>query len=212
MPRSNRTITVLAVALVAFASVLLAACGSSSNDPSDSSAGGNTVDAMFVNGMIPHHQAAIDMAELARTKAKHEEVKQLANNIIESQSAEIKQMKGMQQDLPSTGRMMMSQSQMRSMMGDVDELRSAKNFDEAFLLAMIPHHQMAVVMSRQAQRNGTSAEVDKLAAGIITAQQKEIAEMRSWLKDWYGVTAPTGSTGGMMGPGSMGSMDHGSMH
>src|SRR3989344_9582985 len=51
------------------------------------------MDAHFIEQMIPHHEDAITMAELALTKAKHTEIKQLAEAIIESQSQEIEQMK-----------------------------------------------------------------------------------------------------------------------
>jgi uncharacterized protein (DUF305 family) len=47
----------------------------------------------FINMMIPHHQQAIDEANRALTEAQHPELKQLARNIIDSQQAEINQMK-----------------------------------------------------------------------------------------------------------------------
>lgn len=204
MANRNNLTRLLALAAVFASAVAIAACGDSNNQSTSSS--GNTPDAMFVNGMVPHHQAAIDMAELAQKNAQHDEVKKLADDIITSQSAEIKQMNAMKADLPSTRASAMSQSSMASMMSDVDELRGAKNFDQAFLLAMIPHHEMAVRMARSVESNGESDQVATLAGNIITAQQREIKEMRAWLKDWYGVTAPQSSTG------EMGGMDHSNMH
>lgn len=202
------------VALLALTALIASGCGDSNDSATNANSGnGNTADSMFVNGMIPHHQAAVDMAELAQKKAQHEEVKQLTDNIISSQNAEIKQMMAMQNDLPKTSRMGMSQSDMRAMNSDVDELKSASNFDKAFLLAMIPHHQMAVTMSQAVIRNGSSAEVEQLAKNIITAQQKEIKEMTAWLAEWYGVTAPTPSsgTGGMHSDSGV-EMNHNDMH
>ena len=46
-------------------------------------------DVAFVQAMIPHHQGAIDMAKLAQERADHEELKELADAIIEAQEGEI---------------------------------------------------------------------------------------------------------------------------
>jgi uncharacterized protein (DUF305 family) len=60
---------------------------------------GNEFDLMFIDMMIPHHQGAIDMAELALTQAKHGELKQMARQIIESQQAEIGHMQELRAEL-----------------------------------------------------------------------------------------------------------------
>jgi uncharacterized protein (DUF305 family) len=54
---------------------------------------GDTFDKLFISEMETHHQGAIDMANLALTNAKHQEVKDLAKNIITAQTSEINQMK-----------------------------------------------------------------------------------------------------------------------
>ncbi|GAC1603383.1 MAG: hypothetical protein NVS3B29_07900 [Candidatus Saccharimonadales bacterium] len=59
---------------------------------------GDDFDKLFLSEMIDHHQAAIDMAKLAQTQAKHPEVKQLANDIASTQSKEIDQMQSWQED------------------------------------------------------------------------------------------------------------------
>ncbi len=55
---------------------------------------GEMADRMFLRMMIPHHQLAIDMAEDALINADHEELKTLAQEIINGQSAEIEEMEG----------------------------------------------------------------------------------------------------------------------
>jgi uncharacterized protein (DUF305 family) len=50
------------------------------------------LEAVFMSQMIPHHQGAIDMAKLVPDRAAHQELKDLAKNIIGSQSAEIDKM------------------------------------------------------------------------------------------------------------------------
>lgn len=59
---------------------------------------GDAFDRSFINAMIVHHQGAIDMARLAETNAKHEEIKQLSRDIISAQESEISEMKRWQSE------------------------------------------------------------------------------------------------------------------
>jgi len=57
-------------------------------------------------------------------------------------------------------------------------------FDEAFIASMIEHHEGAVAMAELAEGNARHDEVKKMSIGIITAQEKEINEMKQWQMDW----------------------------
>ncbi|KAM3097588.1 DUF305 domain-containing protein [Phormidesmis sp. 146-35] len=59
------------------------------------------------------------------------------------------------------------------------------NFDLRFVDAMTPHHQGAVEMAKEAQQKSKRPEIKKLAADIIKAQDKEIAQMKQWRQAWY---------------------------
>jgi uncharacterized protein (DUF305 family) len=59
------------------------------------------------------------------------------------------------------------------------------DLDLRFIDAMTPHHQGAVVMAKEAQQKSKRPEIQKLAADIIQAQDKEIAQMKQWRKAWY---------------------------
>jgi uncharacterized protein (DUF305 family) len=59
---------------------------------------GDELDKAFLLGMIPHHQGAVDMAKLVLENAKHEEIRQMAKDIIETQQREIDMMKQWQQE------------------------------------------------------------------------------------------------------------------
>ena len=54
---------------------------------------GDDFDAAFITAMIEHHEGAIDMAKLAETRAEHDEIKGLSQDIISAQEGEISEMK-----------------------------------------------------------------------------------------------------------------------
>lgn len=64
------------------------------------------------------------------------------------------------------------------------EGKTGDAFDKAFLEMMIPHHEGAIDMAKLAQKNAGHAEIKKMADDIISAQQKEIDQMNSWLTAW----------------------------
>ncbi|MEI2579134.1 DUF305 domain-containing protein [Scytonema sp. PRP1] len=59
------------------------------------------------------------------------------------------------------------------------------NYDLRFIDAMIPHHQGATEMAKEAQQKSKRPEIKKLADEIIKAQNKEIAELKQWRTAWY---------------------------
>lgn len=63
--------------------------------------------------------------------------------------------------------------------------KSGDAFDQAFLSEMIVHHEGAVEMAKAALTSAKHQEIKDLATAIITAQNKEIGEMKAWQKSWY---------------------------
>jgi uncharacterized protein (DUF305 family) len=153
---------------------------------------GETYDRNFIANMIAHHQGAVTMAQLALTNAKHQELKDMANDIISAQNGEISQMKSWQQawGYPSSS----SDNMMdHSAMGMMDEMSGMENelkgktgdeFDKAFIEQMIMHHQGALDMAAPGEKNAEHQEVKDLTKAIVTAQTKEIKQMKQWQKDW----------------------------
>jgi uncharacterized protein (DUF305 family) len=145
---------------------------------------GKYSDERFIDAMVPHHQGAIEMAKVALKHAEHEEIMQLSHNIISNQQAEIEELNSIKQEEFGTSNvpMEMSQEQMRGMgmMMDPQQLANQKPFDEAFIDAMIPHHQSAIEMAQVAYRESDNLEIKALAEGIVDAQTREIAQMEGW--------------------------------
>lgn len=148
------------------------------------------MDAMFIEQMIPHHEDAIAMAELALIKAEHPEIMRLAEDVIETQGAEIDQMREWYRewydaDMPTFGG---SSGMMGGMMGgevDLEDLRAAEPFDKAFIEAMVPHHVMGIRMSQMAGSTTSRTELRDLAESIIEGQGAEVDKMREWYDEWY---------------------------
>jgi len=82
-------------------------------------------------------------------------------------------------DLPPTAGMAMEMGPMTVAEGDAP-------FDQRFIEAMIPHHEGAIAMARDALEKAEHAEIKALAEAIISAQEAEIAQMREWLRTWFG--------------------------
>lgn len=147
------------------------------------------IDRNFIEQMIPHHESAIAMAKLAKEKAKHEDIKRLSDSIIVNQSAENDLMRKYYKewfgaDVPSAKADDMHGGNMMNRQGGAETLTSATDFDEAFLAEMIDHHQMGVMMANMLDTGTNRPEMKKLADDIITAQTKEINDMRSWQQQW----------------------------
>lgn len=153
---------------------------------------GEDYDRMFIANMIEHHRGAVDMAKLAQTNAKHQELKDMADDIISTQSKEIADMESWQKqwDYPiSSGEMMMDHSAM-GMMADMGQMTeslkglSGDEFDKAFISSMIEHHQSAINMAAPGATNAEHQEVKDLTVAIVTAQTSEIQQMKQWQKEW----------------------------
>ena len=150
---------------------------------------GRYSDRAFIDAMVPHHQGAVEMAEVALENAEHEEIKQLSRNIVSTQRAEIEELKAIKQEEFGTSEvpMEMSAGEVEAMgMTDPGELANKHPFDRAFIDAMIPHHESAIEMAQVACQESDNPEIKALAEGIVEAQTREITQMEGWRKEWYG--------------------------
>ena len=149
---------------------------------------GKYSDKAFIDAMVPHHQGAVDMAEVALQNAEHERIKQLSQAIISTQQAEIEELKSIKQEEFGTSEvpMEMSAGKMEMMgMTDPAQLANKEPFDKAFIDAMIPHHQSAIEMAQVALKESENPKIKELAENIVSAQQREIEQMLQWRQAWY---------------------------
>jgi uncharacterized protein (DUF305 family) len=136
-------------------------------------------DLLFIDAMTPHHEGGVVMAQEVLQKSKRPEMKQLAQEIIDAQNKEIAQLKDWRKTwFPGAAATpMMYHAQMGHMMSMSEDMRSSM---------MIPHHEGALPMAKEALEKSDRPEMKQLAQDIISSQQQEIDQMKQWRKSWYG--------------------------
>ncbi len=197
-----RRLALPAIALALTAT--LAACGSDHSSmgnsaPVTQASGGsaatvtlNAADVEFAQGMIAHHEQAIEMAEIALDPkvGASPEVIDLATRIKGAQDPEVELMTGW---LTAAGQPTMMDSSDGHDMSSMDGMMTAEQmdtmsamtgteFDRTWLEMMIAHHEGAISQSETVKTEGSNADVLALADQIITAQQGEITEMQALLQ------------------------------
>jgi uncharacterized protein (DUF305 family) len=147
-------------------------------------------DLQFIDNMIVHHQEAIDTAKVTQIKASHAELLAMAKDIVSSQSTEIEQLKKWRREWfsdapPAKGNESSTSSHSMKPMNTaaLDKLQG-NAYDIEFITQMIPHHEGAVMMAKDALQQSTKPEIRKMATEIIKAQEAEIRLMQGWQAAW----------------------------
>lgn len=202
------------VSAVAAGGLLLAACGGDDMEGMDHGSGTsasatstptagdnpapgafNDADVMFAQMMIPHHEQALEMSELADGRASDAEIKTLAADIEKAQDPEIQTMKSWlkawgkpesaEESMPGMDHGSGGMDHGSGMMSDEDmkKLEAAKGteFDRMFAEMMIEHHEGAITMAEDEQKNGRNATAKKLAAAVVKTQSAEVEKFEKIL-------------------------------
>lgn len=160
--------------ILGFLLLLLAACAGDSEYSAN--------DQMFAAMMVPHHEQAIEMSNLALTNSTNPKVLELAAQIKAAQQPEINQMKSwitssMGSHAGHSMGGMLSQA-------ELTQLRDSAGvaFDRLFLAGMIKHHEGAIEMAEMVvdSQNSTAAQLGK---EIANSQQAEILLMQNLLTE-----------------------------
>jgi uncharacterized protein (DUF305 family) len=164
------------VLLVLVTALLLSGCLASSQSDSEYSSN----DIAFAEMMIPHHEQAVEMSEIAAQNTSNEKILQLAKQIKDAQLPEIEVMKswtGVNASMHA-GHMMAGMLSRK----EITALRDTteREFDTLFLQGMIKHHEGAILMA-QAVVDSKNKDVANLALSIINAQELEISQMKELL-------------------------------
>lgn len=189
--------------------VLLGACGRGDNptvagggttvaEGAEGDAGGsrNEADLTFAQGMIVHHQQAVEMADHVLERGEAADVKALAQRIKDAQSEEIDLIRGWlaewgeeeaPADTPHGGGdgtdMKAKEEAGAKAKADMEALANAEGaeLDKMFLEMMIPHHEQAIAMAETEVEEGEFADAIALAERIISDQRAEITEIQGLL-------------------------------
>ena len=180
-----------------FAVAVVVGCSAGSTDSvSDSQAAWNDADVAFATGMIPHHEQALEMADLVAGKSVSNDVAMLADEIRAAQGPEISEMQGFLTEWGTTadphaghggssGDGSSSAHSGHGMMtkDDLKMLAAATGpaFEQMWVTMMIAHHEGAVMMAREVLTAGKEPRVQALAQTVIASQTAEIAQMRALL-------------------------------
>ncbi len=141
-------------------------------------------DVMFLQMMIPHHQQAIDISNLAMKSSQDPELLALAKIIARDQAAEILQMKAWLKDAGASEDMGHSMDGMGGMLS-ADELSalqaaSGKAFDILWLKGMTDHHDGAIHMTQMIE-DAQNAEIKAFGEKVIADQSAQIEQMKAML-------------------------------
>jgi len=168
--------------------------------------GRGPTDQRFIVMMIPHHEGAIAMADLALNRARRPEIRALATRIKVSQASENDQMRRWYrqwygQEVPALtaatlhklpgsprGAMGMGGAMGMKQCGatSLSALATGPNFERGFLDRMIHHHQMGVMMAAMALGTTQHPELRRLQEAMVRVQSEEIRQMVQWSGSWYG--------------------------
>ncbi|MFN2470463.1 MAG: DUF305 domain-containing protein [Gaiellaceae bacterium] len=141
-------------------------------------------DQAFIDAMVPHHLAAIEMAKAARDRGLTQpDLQRIARDIISSQQREIDRMLAWREDwfgsrtlgpvLPDV--LGVPEGELGMEHGGADEILGAVDVDATFATMMLPHHEGAIAMAEVARERADHDELKELAAAIISAQESEIS-------------------------------------
>jgi len=170
--------------------------------------GNNLTDKEYLIHMIPHHQVAVDISVLLQKKTKNPDMQEILRKLIWIQKYEIDLMKYMLNTLPND--MSINNKKMntiyRSTISDfvkpnklgltqtycdphffdpeehMKHMQHMELNDEMYLHHMIPHHQVAVDMSKKLLKNTKNDFMIFLAYRIIRSQQDEIILLNDMMK------------------------------
>ena len=170
-------------------------------------------DQFYIDMMIAHHGAIVALAQAALPELTDERLQQIAQTIIDAQTAEQAELRGYREEfygsaepMPMGQEMMdmmamhmpdmdmgMSMEEMASQMdpnAQVSTFCAAEDPDLTFIDLVIPHHEMAIATSEVALEQAVHDEIKDFAQRVIDDQQAEIEELEAIRAELTGEATP----------------------
>ena len=159
----------------------------------------------YLEHMIPHHQVAVDMCNLMKPISKSKTIQYIYKIIIFNQNIEIFLMKNVVKSIPSLSNefdVLYRDSTFKTSLSFDKKsipkdyycdplffkpndhsvhMNHMKHTDKSFLNHMIPHHQVAIVMSERLLIHTNNTHMIRICYEIITSQRAEILKMNQLL-------------------------------
>lgn len=182
----NRKVLLSVIAVVLVSTAIFGLGTSNSSTPENGERQFNRADIMFLRMMVPHHEQAIEMAEIAPERTDNRKVLALAENISTTQRQENQQMAEWLRDVGLRPPERIHRMAGMATAQEMEELNQSQGqeFDRQFAELMIEHHRGGIHMANVAVQNGKSEKVVELAQGMIDAQQEEVEKMETWRNEW----------------------------
>ena len=143
-------------------------------------------DVNFLTSLIDHHAVTVAMAELCAGRALHADLLAMCAQMTVVRTAEIAELQAsltLWYDLQHEPTLDDDELHQIEMLGSA----TGEEFEIMFLTMMIAHHHGATKVANLCAGHAEHAELTDLCAVIHDAQAQEIAQMRAWLCDWYGI-------------------------
>lgn len=147
--------------------------------------------------MIEHHQGAIDISEIALSKASDMQIKTIAQTMVSDHTSELEELKKFlnNHDISSAehkkdekpnhshdaGNHNELSENMNAMMDKMKTITMQGDINKDYAMLMIAHHQNAVKLSENELSHGHHAELKKMAKKMIDDDNREITELQKWL-------------------------------
>jgi len=137
-------------------------------------------DQQFVDAMVPHHQLEVELARIAVARAQHEELRQLAQEMIDTETQEISDMQAWREEWFG--------SRATPPMGGAAEIAALQAvpdpIDGAFIDTIVPLHQQAIDLANRAVLEAGQQDILDLAGAMLADQSRQNILMQSWRSTW----------------------------
>jgi uncharacterized protein (DUF305 family) len=176
---SRRSFVGLCVALCTFAASALASGPAPERDQ-------RRFEVSFLTSMIDHHFGGVKLAELCAGRTIHAQLEQLCEDVKSAQSAEITKMQEWLRDWYGITHQPELDRKTQRQIDALSKLTGG-DFEKAFMAVMIGHHTQAAHMAIECLNQAYHPEMLNMCAMMLGSQGDEIAMMRIWLIQWYGI-------------------------